>query len=140
MLRTSANSPSAVPLFPQELINFPLSVELRDPCAAKTIRDEDVACRVPRDICRTIEQVGLLSRAVSWPLRTGGNIDVLNFSSQQHRNAALRIELHHHGAHLIHHPDVVVRVNTDLRGDHETVSVLADLPDILAIAVELKQT
>src|SRR4029077_3992055 len=79
------------------------------------------------------------SRAVShgWARRDGNSF---SFSPQQHGDAALRIELHDHVGHLIHNPEVVVRINTDLGGKHEGVGVLANLADELTVPVELEQS
>jgi hypothetical protein len=54
-------------------------------------------------------------------------------------NAAIGIELDHHAGHLIHDPDIVLRIDADLLRNHEPVRVLADLADELSSLVELQQ-
>src|SRR4029077_9927924 len=88
------------------------------------------------DVGRTVEQVGLLPRAISLGLaRRNGN--GFRFSPEQNGELSLRIELDDHVGHLIHYPNVVVRIDADLGGEHEAVRVLADLADELAVLVEL---
>ena len=117
---------------------FPALVELCNPSIAETIGDKYVSGRVPSDISRTVEQVSGLSRAVPSSPRARRNIDILRFTSEQHRDASLRIELHDHSGHLVHHPNVVAGVDPDLRGNHEAIGILADLTDVFSGAVELE--
>src|SRR5258708_22595265 len=65
--------------------------------------------------------------------------DVLSFASQQEGNAAFGVELHHHVRHLIDDPDVVLRIDTHLLGEQESIDILSDLANELAVAIELQQ-
>jgi len=47
--------------------------------------------------------------------------------SEQKRDVALRIELHHHGGIFVDDPEVVLRIDADLRGEQKAVDALADL-------------
>jgi hypothetical protein len=51
----------------------------------------------------------------------------------------LGIELDHHSRHLVHDPQVVLRIDADLRGEQESIQALADLARELAGAIELKE-
>ena len=126
-------------LLAPRLGEFAFFVELRDTRIAQAVSNEDVASGVPGDVSRPVEQVRGLPGAIPSCL-AGGNVDCLRLAPKQHSYAALRIELHDHVGHLINHPDVVTRIDADLGGEHEAVTVLADLADELAVAVELEQS
>src|SRR3954468_5638746 len=123
-------------------------VEFGDARIALAVGDENIALGVPSDIGRTVEYVlrppgaGCAGcPAAPFPTagrsRTRGNVDRLGLSAEQHCQTPLRVELHDHVAHLIDDPDIVLRVDAHLIGEHEAVSVLADLTDEAAVAVEL---
>ena len=78
-----------------------------------------------------------LSRAVSsWNARR--NALRFRLASEKHCDASFGIELHDHVAHLVDDPDIVVRVDAHLGGEHESVDVFADFPHVLARAIELE--
>jgi hypothetical protein len=67
------------------------------------------------------------------------NVDGFGLASEQHDLTALRIELDDHVGHLIDDPDIVLRVDADLIGEHEAIHVMAEFFDETAIAVELEE-
>ncbi len=50
-----------------------------------------------------------------------------------------RVELHHVAGHLIDDPDVVLRIDADLLGEHEAVACLSDLANEFSGSIELEQ-
>ena len=109
----------------------------RDAGIAQAIGDEYVSGRVPSDVGRPFEEVSRPSCAVPFH-GTRRNVDVLSFSTEQHEDAALRIELDDHVGHLIHYPDVIVWIDADLGREHEAVGILADFTDELAARIKLE--
>src|SRR4029077_18016963 len=67
-------------------------------------------------------------------------LDRLRLSSEKECEASLRIELHHHRGILVDDPEVVLRIDADLRGKQESVHALADLARELPGAIELEQS
>src|ERR1019366_926707 len=63
----------------------------------------------------------------------------LGLTAQQQLYAPGRIEFNHHARHLIHHPDVVLRIDPHLLRHHEAVRILADLAHELPGLIELEQ-
>src|SRR3954463_6900510 len=142
--------------------------ELGDARVAAAVGDEDVALRVPGDVGRAIEEVLRRTRARSAAAasagltpapaaasfssaaaltaaagaRSAGTAGILNrlrFASEQEHDAALRIELNHHRRVLVDDPEVVLRIDADLRGEEESVDALADLAREFSGAIELEQ-
>src|SRR5262249_61296625 len=66
-------------------------------------------------------------------------LDRFGLPSEKERDASLRIELHHHRGILVDDPEVVLRVDADLRREQESVRALADFARELAGAIELEQ-
>src|SRR5712671_4314644 len=129
---------------------FAVLVEFGDARIALAVGDENVALGIPGDIGRTVEDVlrppsaRCTGRpAATFPTagrsRTGGNVDRLGLSAEQHDLTALLIEFHDHVGHLIDHPDIVLRIDAYLIGEHEPVGVLADFADEASVAIELVQ-
>src|SRR5215469_16083900 len=112
-------------------------IELCDARVAGAIGDEYVACGVPCHVGGPVKEIGGLSRAIS-PLSAGRNELRLRFSSEKHRDVSLRVELHDHVAHLVDRPDIVSGIDAHLGGSHEPVGIFADLPHVLAGAIELE--
>src|SRR5438874_948311 len=74
--------------------------------------------------------------------RSAGTARILNrlrFASEEEHDAALRIELHHHRSVLVDDPEVVLRIDADLRGEEKSVHALADLAREFSVAIELEQ-
>src|SRR4029079_12335616 len=63
----------------------------------------------------------------------------LRLAPEEKRDAALRIEFHHHRRHLVDDPDVVLRIDANLRGKEKPVVSLADFAREFSAAIELKQ-
>src|SRR5205814_7011928 len=66
-------------------------------------------------------------------------LDRFRLPSEQEREASLRIEFHHHRRRLVNDPEVVLRIDADLRCEQKPVDALADLTSEFARAIELEQ-
>ena len=116
-------------------------VELGDARVAQAVGDEDVALRIPGDVGRTVEQVlwrpAPAARRPPPPsppppadARGDSTASALRPSSNATRPCGSNFMTMRR--HLIDDPDVVLRIDADLRGEQEAVDVLADLADELA--------
>src|SRR5271154_1860384 len=142
-------------------------VELGDPGVAEAIRHVNVTSRVPGDVGGPLKQIALRPRTVGisasatsrWTFgsraapssatgfrrrcrrcdRQSRYALRLVLPAQQHLNPPVLVELDYHARHLIHNPDVVLRIDPDLLSDHETVRILPDLAYELPGLIELKQ-
>ena len=61
------------------------------------------------------------------------------FTAEKHLHSPVGIELNHHAGHLIDNPDVVLRIDADLLGEHEAVDALSDLASEFPVSIELEQ-
>ena len=151
MLSTLANWPGAVPLWPHDFTNTPSFENLATralprpsatkmlPCAshATSVGRLKTSCGAPAPERRRRGRRRLRRRRPA-----AGARRILNrfrLPSEEKRDAALRIELHHHRGHLVDDPDVVLRIDANLRGEQEPVDSLADLARELPVAIELEQ-
>src|ERR1700733_1858220 len=71
---------------------------------------------------RTTSATG--TRAIQWRGRYAFGF---RFSTQQHLNLSVGVEFYYHAGHLIHHPDVVLRIHAHLLRHQHRVGLLADL-------------
>ena len=137
---------------PQDFTNTPSFVNLATRALPRPSATKMLPCGVPGDIGRTVEDILRLlprrqrgrrrrRRLHRRPGRAGTRriVTASALRPSSRRDAALRIELHDHVGHLVDDPDVVLRIDADLRGEQEAVEALADLARELAVAIELEQ-
>src|ERR1019366_3580604 len=109
----------------------PVPVVLDHAGVSVAVGDEDVPRRVPADIRRTIERVGLHRR--------GCGLGWLRSSTQDHDNAALGIELDHHVRPFVHRPDVVLRIHPYGMREDKSVEPCTDLTQVVPLGVEFEE-
>src|SRR5579872_352937 len=73
-------------------------------------------------------------------IRRGWHIHRFRLAAEQHCDIALRIELDHHVAVAVYHPDIVVAVDAHLLGGEEAIDLPADLADELAVRTKFIKT
>jgi len=103
-----------------------------------SIRHENVALRVPRDIGRPPEEIFLRGRLRARRRRNGARHG-LRPVTEHHHDPSGGIELDHHVRSLVDDPDVVLGIDTNTVGELESVVPFPDFPDERAVLIELEQ-
>src|SRR5438034_1091890 len=88
---------------------------------------------------RTAASAASAFTARAWSARARRILNRFRLAPEEKCNAALRIEFHDHGRHLIDDPEVVLGIDANLRGKQKPVESLANLAREFPVAIELKQ-
>src|SRR5262245_27259642 len=124
--------------FTERLHPVAVLVKLSDSRIDISIADEDVALRVPRDVCRLPE---LSVNRRSWRVHASpwaGFVGCFFLSAEHHHNASFRIELDDHVGALVHGPEVVVLIDAYGMREGPGIEILSDLSDVLTVRSEFE--